>query len=86
MLEYEPVFSAKAWELLLSLSKRRQAKVALLAYALSDFPFRVGDYQTTDSVGRSLENLRIEGFLFTYWAEPWGARVANSRSYRTIGT
>ena len=69
LLEYEPVFSAKAWELLLSLSKRRQARVARLAYALGDFPFRVGDYQTVDSVGRPLENIRMEDFIFTYWAD-----------------
>lgn len=68
-LEYEPVFSAKAWELLLSLSKRRRDRVARLAYVLGDFPFRVGDYQTTDSVGRPLENIRMDGFLFTYWAD-----------------
>ncbi len=67
--EYEPVFSLKAWEVFLACSKRRQAKLAGLAYALADFPFRVGDYQSRDSVGRPLENLRIDGFLFTYWAD-----------------
>lgn len=66
---YEPVFSAKAWEVLLGFSKRRQAKIAHLAYALADFPLRVGDYQVNDSVGRPLENLCIEGFIFTYWAD-----------------
>ena len=74
-LDYEPVFSAKAWELLLGLSKRRQIKVARLAYALGDFPFRVGDYQTIDSVGRPLENLRVDGFLFTYWADHGAAEL-----------
>lgn len=74
-LEYEPVFSAKAWEVLLGLSKRRQAKVARLAYVLGDFPFRVGDYQTIDSVGLQLENLRIEGFIFTYWADHGAAEL-----------
>ena len=43
--------------------------MASLAYALADFPFRVGDYQTVDSVGRPLENIRMEGFVFTYWAD-----------------
>ena len=68
-LEYEPVFSARAWKVLLACSKRRQTTIARLAYTLADFPFRVGDYQTCDSVGRPLENLRLQGFLFTYWAD-----------------
>jgi hypothetical protein len=67
--EYEPVFSAKAWEVLLACSRRRQGRIARLAHALADFPFRVGDYQTLDSTGRSLENLRIDGFVFTYWPD-----------------
>ena len=68
-LEYEPVFSAKAWEVLLASSRRRQTTIARLAYTLGDFPFRVGDYQTQDSTGRPLENLRLQGLLFTYWAD-----------------
>ena len=67
--DYEPVFSAKAWEVLLACSKRRQARIARLAYALADYPYRVGDYQTSDSTGRPLENLRMEGFIFTYWPD-----------------
>ena len=67
--DYEPVFSAKAWEVVLGFSKRRQTKVALLAYVLAEFPFRVSDYQSLDSTGRPLENLQLDGFIFTYWAD-----------------
>ena len=63
------MFSAKAWEVLLACSKRRQTKIARLAYARADSPFQLSDYQTHDSVGRQLENLRLQGFLFTYWAD-----------------
>ena len=67
--DYEPVFSAKAWEILLACSRRRQARIARLAYALADYPYRVSDYQTADSIGRPVENLRMEGFIFTYWPD-----------------
>jgi hypothetical protein len=67
--EYDPVFSAKAWEALLRFSRRRQARVAHIAFALADFPFRVSDYQTADSTGRSLENIEIDGFILTYWPD-----------------
>ena len=66
---YEPVLSAKAWEQLNSLSRQRQKRITRLIHQLADYPFRLGDYQTRDSTGRTLENLNIEGFVFTYWAD-----------------
>ena len=66
---YEPVLSAKAWELLVSLSRQRQARLIKLIHRLADHPARLGDYQTRDSTGRMLENLQLDGFLFTYWAD-----------------
>lgn len=66
---YEPVLSAKAWELLGSLSRKRQQRLIKLIHQLADQPSRLGDYQTRDSTGRTLENLQFDGFLFTYWAD-----------------
>ena len=40
-----------------------------LIYQLADFPHRLGDYRTTDSTGRFLENLRLEGYVVTYWPD-----------------
>lgn len=66
---YEPVLSAKAWEFLCSLSRKRQQKVIRLISLLAEQPTQLGDYRTTDSSGRFLENIRLGGFLITYWAD-----------------
>jgi hypothetical protein len=67
--EYEPVLSAKAWEFLSSLSRRRQQRLGKLIYQLAGQHWILGDYRTTDSTGRFLEHLRLEGFRITYWAD-----------------
>jgi hypothetical protein len=67
--EYDPVLSAKAWEFLCSLSRGRQQRLTRLIYQLADHPSRLGDYQTKDATDRYLENLRIEGYVFTFWAD-----------------
>ncbi len=66
---YEPVLSSKAWEHLSSCTKSRQRRLIKLINTLADYPFQLGDYQTTDSVGRPIENLRIEGYMIIYWAD-----------------
>jgi len=66
---YEPVLSAKAWEFLCSLSRKRQQRVIKLINLLAEQPGRLGDYRTTDNTGRFLENIRLNGFLITYWAD-----------------
>ena len=66
---YEPVLSAKAWEFLCSLSRKRQQRVIKLINLLAEQPWQLGDYRTTDSTGRFLENIRLNGFLITYWAD-----------------
>jgi hypothetical protein len=66
---YEPVLSAKAWEFFASLSRKRQQRLARLIHQLADYPHRLGEYQTSDCTGRPLENIRLDGCLFTYWAD-----------------
>ena len=67
--EYDPVLSTKAWEFLRSLSRRRQERLTRLIYQLAAYPHRLGDYRTRDSTGRYLENLRVEGYIFTFWKD-----------------
>jgi hypothetical protein len=69
--DFEPVFSANALETFLQLSKSRQRKVAKIAWQLAMMPLRKPDYFTSDSTGRSLSNAVIQGYVFTYWADPW---------------
>jgi hypothetical protein len=66
---YEPVLSAQAWEFFGSQSRNRQQRLARLIHQLADYPHRLGEYQTRDSTERPLENLRLEGWIFTYWAD-----------------
>jgi hypothetical protein len=66
---YEPVLSAKAWEFLRSLSRVRQQRLTKLIYQLADQHWLLGDYRTTDSTGRFLEHLRLEGYRITCWAD-----------------
>lgn len=66
---YDPVLSTKAWEFLRQLSRRRQQRITRLIHQLADCPHRLGDYQTSDSTGRTLENIQLEGHLFTYWTD-----------------
>jgi hypothetical protein len=68
-VDYEPVLSSKAWELLCALSRKRQQRLTRLIQQIAACPSQVGDYQSQDSTGRKLENLRLEGFLITYWAD-----------------
>lgn len=67
--QYEPVLSVNAWEFLCSLSRRRQQRLTKIIYQLAEQHWLLGDYRTTDSTGRFLEHLRVEGFRITYWAD-----------------
>ena len=51
------------------LPKRKQPVGLDFAEQIARQPFRIGDYQMTDSAGRSVENLLLHGFLFTYWID-----------------
>lgn len=78
-LDFEPVFSAQAMEVFMSLSKARQKLAAKVAYRLATPPFSEPDYLTKASTGRSLSNAKINGFIFTYWLDrsPMELRVVD---------
>lgn len=62
----EPVLSSKAWEHLSSCTKSRQRRLIKLINKLAYYPFQLGDYQTTHSVSRPIENLRIGLHMIIY--------------------
>jgi hypothetical protein len=66
---YESHLSSRAAAFIVSLSKRRQRIVLDLADQIADQPFEISDYQMIDDTGRSIENLLIEEYLFTYWVD-----------------
>ena len=66
---YESHLSREAVAAVVALSKKRQRLVLDLADQIALQPFQIGDYQTVDAVGRPVENLRLEGYLFSYWVD-----------------
>jgi hypothetical protein len=66
---YESHLSSHAASFIISLSKRRQRIVLGLADQIACQPFEIGDYQMLDATGRSIENLLIKEYLFTYWVD-----------------
>ena len=67
--DYESHLSREAVAFVVGLSKKKQRLVLDLADQIALQPFQIGDYQTVDAVGRTIENLRLEGFLFSYWVD-----------------
>jgi hypothetical protein len=66
---YESHLSSHAAAFIISLSKRRQRIVLDLADQIARQPFAIGDYQTLDATGRSIDNVLLENYLFTYWVD-----------------
>lgn len=66
---YESHLSLEAANFVISLSKRRQRLVVNLADQIARQPFQIGDYQATDAAGRVVENLLLEGYLFSFWVD-----------------
>ena len=52
-----------------ALPRRKQRVVLDLADQIAKQPFQVGDYRTNDAAGHSVENLLLEGYLFSYWVD-----------------
>ncbi len=66
---YESHLSREAVGFVVGLSKKRQRLVLDLADQLARQPSRIGDFQSVDAVGRPIENIRLEGYLFSYWVD-----------------
>ena len=63
---YESHLSLDAAAFITALPRRKQRTVLDLADQIARQPFRIGDYQTTDLAERTVENLLLDGFLFTF--------------------
>lgn len=66
---YNCYLSAEAVSFVVSLPKKKQRKVIDLAERIAASPELIGDYQVVDAKGRSIDNLLLEEFLFTYWVD-----------------
>lgn len=79
---YETHLSREAVAFVVGLSKRKQRLVLDLADQISQQPFEISDYQTRDATGRDIENLRLEGYLFSYWVDHASREVRMSEIVR----
>lgn len=66
---YESQLSREAVAFVIGLSKKRQRLVLDLADQIAKQPSKISDYQSVDAVGRPIENLRLEGYLLSYWVD-----------------
>ena len=67
--DYSSHLSSEAVAFVISLAKRKQKVVLDFADRIAEQPFRIGDYQTSDAAGHTVENLLLDQFLFTYWID-----------------
>ena len=79
---YESYLSREAMAFVVGLSKKRQRLVLDLADQIAKQPFRIADDRRVDAVGRPIENLRLEGYLFSYWVDHASREVRISEIVR----
>ncbi len=68
-LDYQSHLSREAVTFVVGLSKKKQRRVLDLADQIARQPFQISDYQTVDADGRTIENLKIDGYLFSFWVD-----------------
>jgi hypothetical protein len=79
---YESHLSREAVAFVVGLSKRRQRVVFDLADRIARQPSKIGDYQYIDTAGRAIENLRLEGYVFSYWVDHGSKEVRVTENIR----
>ena len=78
---YESFLSREAVAFVAHLPKRQQRRVLDLADQIAKQPFQIGDYATVDVVGRRVENILLEGFLFSFWVDHATCEVRISENH-----
>jgi hypothetical protein len=75
---YQSHLSLEAVAFVVALPQRKRKVVLDLADQIAKQPFMIGDYPTTDAVGRRVENLLLEGYLFSFWVDHavWEVRIS----------
>ncbi len=66
---YQSHLSREAVAFVVGLSKKKQRLGLDLADQIARQPFQIGDYQTIDADGRPIENLKSNGYLFSFWVD-----------------
>lgn len=74
-LEYHSHLSLEAVAFVVALPKKSQRRVLNLADQIARQPFEIGDYRTVDAAGRMIENILLDGYLFSFWVDHAGCEV-----------
>jgi hypothetical protein len=67
--DYSYVLSEVASAFAFRLPRAEQQRLATACRLLATAPHREGDYTTTDHTDRVLQNLLIDDWVFTFWAD-----------------
>jgi hypothetical protein len=81
-MTYESHLSLEAVAFVVALPKRKQRLVLDLADQIARQPFQIGDFQTVDVTGRTVESLLLEGYLFSFWVDHASCEVRISEIVR----
>ena len=66
---YTYVLSEAASEVAFRLPRSEQNRLAAVCRSLAGSPFKFGDYTAKDDAGRVLQNLLIDDWVVTNWAD-----------------
>jgi hypothetical protein len=66
---YEVVLASKAAAFLLSLPRSKQRKLLQLVQELAKNPGQIGDYPVFDATGRRIENILLNEWHISFWAD-----------------
>ena len=66
---YESHLSLEAVAVVTTFSRRQQRQVLDLADQIARHPFAISDYRTVDATGRTIENLLLDRFHFSFWVD-----------------
>jgi len=66
---YDPVLSGVAVQFFAGLTRKRQRKLIGLLLQLAEEPYQLGDFESSDATGRRLENIILDDWRVTYWAD-----------------
>jgi hypothetical protein len=66
---YSYVLSEAASDFAFRLPRREQYRLADVCRRLAAQPHREGDYATTDHTGRLVQNLLLDDWVITFWAD-----------------
>ncbi|HUG10960.1 MAG TPA: hypothetical protein VMM36_08095 [Opitutaceae bacterium] len=66
---YHSHLSLEAVAFVVALPKKGQRRVLSLADRVAKKPFAIGDFRTVDVAGRTIENILLEDYLFSFWVD-----------------